>query len=99
MLRFYRSDKSLVYTYIILRILRLYVGTKDPSENLQLLAEYIVNVYTPIWFHIKLNHLCINGTKHIFKIIQLSRCFPEKILNTIDTVIQRNAFFLIQKIY
>jgi hypothetical protein len=30
------------------RILRLYVGTENPSKKLQLLAEYIVKVYAPI---------------------------------------------------
>jgi hypothetical protein len=70
------------------RILRLYVGTENPSKNLQLLAEYIIKVYAPIWFHIKLNPLYIDGPRHIFKIIELSRCFPKNIINIIDTVIQ-----------
>lgn len=40
-----------------------------------------------------LNRLCINGAGHILKIIKLSRCFTEMILNIIDTVIQRKRFF------
>lgn len=41
----------------------------------------------------KLNPLCINGAGYIFKIIKLSRLFPERILNIIDMIIQQTAFF------
>ena len=35
------------------RILRLYVGSENPSPQLKTLAKYIVKVCTPMWFFIK----------------------------------------------
>ena len=34
-------------------ILRLYVSTSTPSDNLRLLAEYVIKVYVPIFFYVK----------------------------------------------
>lgn len=35
------------------RILGLYVATPDPTHELQIMTEYIVKVYAPVWFAIK----------------------------------------------
>jgi hypothetical protein len=37
------------------RLLRLYVSTENPSENLVALASYVVKVYAPVWFTIKVH--------------------------------------------
>ncbi|KAF2879778.1 hypothetical protein ILUMI_26395 [Ignelater luminosus] len=34
--------------------LRLYVSTKETSNNLKTLSKYVMKVYAPIWFHVKL---------------------------------------------
>lgn len=47
------------------RILRLYVSTETPSENLTILATYIVNVYAPTWFFIKTHPTCKDGARHL----------------------------------
>lgn len=75
------------------RILRLYVGSSDPSENLKILVEYIVKVYAPVWFSIKNKPLLIDGANHVFELIFLSRWLPQNLKSIIDAVIQRNAFF------
>lgn len=41
------------------RILRYYVSVENPSEELLMLATYIVKVYAPMWFCIKLNSLIV----------------------------------------
>lgn len=51
------------------RILRLYVGTTDPSTNLVVLATFIMKVYAPTWFSIKINSSCKDGAKNLFKLI------------------------------
>jgi len=38
------------------RALRLYVSTEKPSSNFKLVVQYIMMVYTPMWFKIKRNH-------------------------------------------
>ncbi|CAH1100857.1 unnamed protein product [Psylliodes chrysocephalus] len=36
------------------RILRLYVSTEKPSQNLSIITEYVIKVYAPTWFAIKI---------------------------------------------
>lgn len=75
------------------RILRLYVATENPTENLKTLAEYIVKVYAPVWFNIKLKPSCTYGSKHLFKLISYSRYLSDDFKNVLDPVIQRNGYF------
>lgn len=75
------------------RILRLYISQKNPSESLKILSTYIVKVYAPVWFHIKLKPSCVDGSRHLFKLIQLSRYLPVELKKIVDPVIQRNGYF------
>lgn len=75
------------------RILRLYISTADPTENLIILAEFIMKVYAPMWFTIKCDPSCLSGAKHLHKSIQLSRYLPTDVRKIVDNVIKRNAFF------
>lgn len=75
------------------RILRLYVSTLNPSENLKLLVNYVVKVYAPIWFLIKQNASFKDGAKHIFQLITYSRFLPENLRYVVNSVVERNAFF------
>lgn len=75
------------------RILRLYISSNKVSRNLQILSEYVLKVYAPLWFHIKLKPSCSEGTRHLLNMIRRSRGFEEKILKIIDPVIQRNGFY------
>jgi hypothetical protein len=76
-----------------LRILRLYIGTPVPSTILQDLTAFIIKVYGPLWFQIKMSPSCIDGPKHLFSMIKLSRYLPPSQRTIIDTVIQRNGFY------
>lgn len=75
------------------RILRLYMATNSPSQNLCTLAEYIMKVYAPMWFTIKIHHSCKDGSKHVFQTIKKSRYLSAEIKAVIDPVIQRNGYF------
>lgn len=44
------------------RVLRLYVTTNKPSKNLKILANYIMKVYTPMYFSIKFYHSVVYGS-------------------------------------
>ncbi|XP_065639655.1 uncharacterized protein LOC136072378 [Hydra vulgaris] len=48
---------------LAIQILRLYLVTKNPTNNLEIPAEFaeIVEVYTPVWFNIKLQPSCIDN--------------------------------------
>ncbi|KAF0705713.1 Uncharacterized protein FWK35_00035610 [Aphis craccivora] len=75
------------------RILRLYISMQSPTENIKILAEFILKVYGPMWFYIKMNPSCTSGSKHLWKTIQFSRYLPDSLKQIIDPVIKRNAYF------
>ena len=75
------------------RLLRLYVSTTNPSDNLITVVTYIVKVYAPMWFEIKINPSCKNGTNHLWQTIRKSRYLSDELKAVIDPVIQRNAYF------
>lgn len=75
------------------RILRLYVSTKAPSQKLKILATYIVKVYAPTWFAIKIHPTCKDGARHLWKLISASRYLPDELKAKIDPVIKRNSYF------
>lgn len=76
------------------RNLRLYVSTINPSNELIQVVKFILACYIPVWFAIKKNSSFIDGPKHVFKAIETSRYLPENLLQIIDPVIERNAFFV-----
>lgn len=75
------------------RLLRLYAATEIPLKNLDILATFVIKVYAPTWFDIKIKSSCLDGPKHLLKMVKRSRYLPENILKIIDPVIQRNSFF------
>ena len=75
------------------RVLRLYVATSEPSEQLKTLSTYIVRVYIPMWFCIKTKPSCKDGARHLWKTIYLSRYLSPELKRVIDPVLQRNSFF------
>ena len=74
-------------------MLRLYVATSEPSEQLKTLATHIVRVYAPIWFNIKTKTLCKDAAEYLWSTIYLSRYLPAELKQIVDPVIQRNGFF------
>lgn len=75
------------------RIMRLYISSPEPSKELQILAEFIVKVYAPMWFTIKANPYCTDGPRNLWKTINLSRYLANELKAVIDPVLQRNGFF------
>ncbi|CAG9826869.1 unnamed protein product [Diabrotica balteata] len=76
------------------RVLRLYVGTEHPTSRLKDLVQFIIKVYAPMWFFIKLNPSCTQASLHVFKSITLSRYLRDDLKNIIDAVIQRNSYYI-----
>lgn len=75
------------------RILRLYVTKRHPPEILKKLAEFIVKVYAPFWFLIKVKPGAIHGSRNVFKYICWIRKLPMDVQLVIRPVIENNAFF------
>ena len=75
------------------RVLRLYIGSISPSQQLIELVNFIMKVYAPMWFFIKQNSYATSGAKHLFNMIRLCSYLPDEYKKIIHPVIQRNAFF------
>jgi len=77
------------------RVLRLYCSSDSPSKNHILLVKYILHVYAPMWFQIKIKPKCFDGSKHLWKIIHLARNvdFDDKARAVFESSVQRNAFY------
>lgn len=75
------------------RILRLYVGTPDPSENLIEITTFINRVYAPMWFYIKTRPKIKDAPLNLWRTINFSRYLREDLRKIVDSTIQRNGFF------
>ena len=76
------------------RILRYCVSNSKPSRNLQILAEYLVRIYFPCWFRIKLHNRITVGSKHFFYMLRLISSFSNAVVNDVGVkVLRNNAFF------
>nr|CAH7728928.1 unnamed protein product [Callosobruchus chinensis] len=75
------------------RLLRLYISCENPSENLVILVNFVIKVYAPMWFSIKMHPSCKDGARHVFETIKLTRYLDDNFRKIIDPVIQRNAYF------
>lgn len=75
------------------RLLRLYVTTNNPTENLKILANYIIKVYTPMHFNVKYYSSAAYGSTLLFKFITWTRFLPPNLLGVVNTVIQDNPYF------
>jgi len=78
------------------RILRLYVASSNPSNSLKFLTQYVVKVYGPMWFLIKLNPQLSEGPRHLFKFttfLNSLQNMPQKYLALLRQSVNRNSYF------
>ncbi|GBM21066.1 hypothetical protein AVEN_5779-1 [Araneus ventricosus] len=67
------------------RILRLYISTPNPSNELITLIGS--------WFRIQVHHSIKDGARHLWHFISSSRYLPKKYRDIIEPVISHNAYF------
>ncbi|GBN61314.1 hypothetical protein AVEN_267104-1 [Araneus ventricosus] len=65
------------------RILILYVSTRNPSDNLMILVAYIMNVYTPVWYSIKMESSITGSSRHLWKTMKYSRYMQKDYLRQV----------------
>ena len=73
------------------RILRLYAASECPSENFKTLATFVMKVYAPGWFRVKMNSSCKDGAINLWRMIIASRYLADDLKSVIDPVIERNG--------
>ena len=62
-------------------------------ENLRLIVEYIVVIYVPMWFEIKVKHSCVHGPDHVLKQLQLLRLQKKKVQRLVEKHVKRSAWY------
>ena len=79
------------------RILRLYVSATEPSDNLRTIAEFVLRVYVPSWFHINIHPdtwMDFDAEPSWYHPFIISSRYLDQVnRNVIDPVISRNAYF------
>lgn len=75
------------------RILRLYVSKEHSSQKLQTLTTFIMKVYIPVFFGIKIDHDWCNGTKHFYNVLNMTRTYVPEALNTVVSAMKNNGHF------
>lgn len=67
--------------------------TKKAPTDLNILAQFVVKVYAPVWFSIKLRpHVC-DGPRHFFSFLKYTAYMPKELRDIVRQVAQNNAFF------
>ena len=75
------------------RILRLYVSTSNPTETLKMIVNFILKLYSPMWFIIKKNSKVLNAAINLFETVKRAQMMDESIQQIIKPVIKNNAYF------
>jgi hypothetical protein len=76
------------------RTLRLYMGTKNPSSELQKIVSFIVVVYAPTWFQIKSHpHSCDGATNFFFLLRMCRELNDDHMRECVKKVLSRNCYF------
>lgn len=75
------------------RILRLYVSTADPWQELKDIVRFILTSYAPSWFNIKRNPSCTKGSLHLLKAIQSCNYLKGKQREVVQNCMQHNGFY------
>ena len=75
------------------KVLRVYVATDKPSNQLQRIANIVVKFFVPMWIQIKRHSYMTDGPYNTFLCLQLLKNLNNTEINIVKEVVQRNAFF------
>ena len=75
------------------RVLKIYVATAQPSNQLQRIANMVVKFSVPMWFQIKRHSYTTDGSHNTFVCLQLLKHLKNVEINIVKEAVQRNVFF------
>ena len=79
------------------RFCRIWVshhGLKGKNlANLRLIIEFIVGVYFPNWFEVKVKHSWVNGPDHYLYQLELLRSQKKKVVQAVMPTVRRSAWY------
>ena len=67
--------------------------TEKNHKNLRLIIEFIVGVYFPCWFQIKVKHSWIDGPRHILFQLKQLKCQKTEVFAIVIKTVKRSAWF------
>jgi hypothetical protein len=80
-----------------LRFLRIWIGKHGLKsknlKNLEMIVEYIMGVYLPNWFNIKVNHHWTEGPRHLLFQQQLVQQQKKVVRDIVIESVQRSAWY------
>lgn len=77
------------------KILRVYMSSSKPSRNLKEVVNFILKVYLPSWFWIKINPSFTNGAKHVHRLLTFARkSLSSDTWTIVCEKIYNNSYFL-----
>ena len=77
------------------RIIRYYMSAIEPSLPLLQMMNYIINVYSRMWFDIQFKSSIKYPTKHVFNMIRYLKSLNDGIISDfVESVIQRNGYMV-----
>lgn len=68
------------------RIMCVYIGTQDSSNETQVLTEFIISIFAPSWFTIKPHNNGTDEARNLFKTIQVLRYLTDDLKIISDRV-------------
>ena len=78
-------------------MLRIYVSWKNLSgkdlNNLQILVEFIVGVYYPCWFMIKVKNRWTEGPKYVMYQLECLKCQSKTVHDIVIQTVKRSAWY------
>ena len=79
------------------RLLRLWISKHDlpkkAVKNLRLIVEFVVGVYMPNWFNIKVKHSWVEGPRHVMYQLELLRSQQKKIVDIVMPTVNKGAWY------
>ena len=74
------------------RMCRLWISkhglSKKNVQKLRLIIEFIIGVYFPNWFNIKVKHSWVDGPQHLFYQLQCIRSQKKKVVEIVMETVQ-----------
>ena len=64
------------------------MSSESPSDSLTDLVTYVVKLYAPVWFQIKVFWACSEGARHVWQLIKYSRYLKPELRSIVDEVVQ-----------
>ena len=70
-------------------------STPSSSSLITVIVTFLIKIYVPTWFQIKIHPSITMGSRHFFSIIQQMQNsgLPKDILELIQPTVQRNGYF------